>query len=335
MNSSRREFVTENGFSLALDRDLPVPVGTQIRGQIEYGIAIGEIPGGIRLPSVRDLATGLGVAPVTISHVYKGLQTQGLIQSRQGQGTYVPDRPPLRETDGVADLHRSVDELFARGQELGFPRARVAEAVALRANQAPESEEGLTLLFVGIYPEATETYVSSIRTRLRRYDTILGTTFERFRPHMPEAAADVYVTLAHRAGALREFVGPDVPIVSTTFLPTRDTRTRLAGLEPDVRLGVVAGLPGFLHTLQRTVERFAPHVVEPRATTLASDALADTLAWCDTLVYATGAEEVRGLTNAPADAFEFRFEPESRSVERTLLPVLESVRRQRIRLEPA
>lgn len=335
MSETRRSHFTESGFVVILDRDLPVPVGTQIRGQIEYGIAIGEIPGGARLPSVRDLATNLGVAPVTISHVYKELQTQGLIQSRQGQGTFVPDRPSPHEADGIADLHRSVDELFARAQELGFSRTHVAEAVAFRARQGPESEVGLSLLFVGIYADATDAYVDSIRTRLRRDDTIHGITFDHFEAHAPQAAADVYITLANRKVALRELVGPGAPIISTTFIPTRDTRTRLAGLEPSTRLAVVAGLPSFLQTLQRNVKRFAPHVADSRATTLASEDLAATLAWCDMVVYATGTEEVREHLRAGVDAFEFRYEPESRSIERILLPTLESVRRRRTRLETA
>jgi hypothetical protein len=34
----------------ALDRSLPVPLGVQLRGLIEFGIALGELPAGRRLP---------------------------------------------------------------------------------------------------------------------------------------------------------------------------------------------------------------------------------------------------------------------------------------------
>src|SRR5262245_55122963 len=41
---------------LTVDRDLPVPLGVQLRGLIEYGITCGELAAGERLPSVRELA---------------------------------------------------------------------------------------------------------------------------------------------------------------------------------------------------------------------------------------------------------------------------------------
>ena len=51
----------------SLDRALPVPLGTQLRGLIEFGIALGELPAGQRLPSVRELAERANIAPMTVS----------------------------------------------------------------------------------------------------------------------------------------------------------------------------------------------------------------------------------------------------------------------------
>src|SRR3954452_19537486 len=87
-----------SGMNLRIDRELPVPLGTQLKGLIEYGIACGELAPGERLPSVRELATGLGLAPMTVSQVYKDLRTSGLIEGRAGSGTFVAaaDPPPAR-----------------------------------------------------------------------------------------------------------------------------------------------------------------------------------------------------------------------------------------------
>ena len=67
---------------LTLDRSLPVPLGLQLRGLVEYGIACGEFRPGDRLPSVRDLAEEVGVAPMTVSQVYRDLKAAGLIEGR-------------------------------------------------------------------------------------------------------------------------------------------------------------------------------------------------------------------------------------------------------------
>ena len=53
-----------------VDRELPVPLRTQLQGLIEYGIACGELAPGEILPSVRELAEKVGVAPMTVSQVY-------------------------------------------------------------------------------------------------------------------------------------------------------------------------------------------------------------------------------------------------------------------------
>ena len=37
-----------------IDPDLPVPLGVQLRGLIEYGIVCGQLQPGERLPSVRE-----------------------------------------------------------------------------------------------------------------------------------------------------------------------------------------------------------------------------------------------------------------------------------------
>ena len=74
-----------------VDRDLPVPLGVQLRGLIEYGIACGELSIGERLPSVRELADAIGVAPMTVSQVYRDLKKAGLIEARSGSGTFVAD----------------------------------------------------------------------------------------------------------------------------------------------------------------------------------------------------------------------------------------------------
>src|SRR3982751_781893 len=73
----------------AFDITLPVPLRVQLRGLIEYGIACGELAPGTRLPSVREFAEAGGIAPMTVSGVYKDLRFAGLIVTRPGAGTFV------------------------------------------------------------------------------------------------------------------------------------------------------------------------------------------------------------------------------------------------------
>jgi GntR family transcriptional repressor for pyruvate dehydrogenase complex len=61
-----------------------------VRGLIERG----ELRRGDRLPAERDLATQVGVSRPTVRAGLQALQAMGVVQSRHGSGTYIPDGPP-------------------------------------------------------------------------------------------------------------------------------------------------------------------------------------------------------------------------------------------------
>ncbi|WP_454083450.1 GntR family transcriptional regulator [Georgenia sp. Marseille-Q6866] len=61
----------------------------QIQDQIRGLIATDRIAAGERLPSVRQLAKDLGIAPGTVAKAYRSLEQQGLLQTRVGGGTRI------------------------------------------------------------------------------------------------------------------------------------------------------------------------------------------------------------------------------------------------------
>lgn len=65
------------------------PPTEQIRDQIRGLITSGQLAGNERLPSVRQLASDLGVATGTVAKAYRALETEGLLTARTGGGTRV------------------------------------------------------------------------------------------------------------------------------------------------------------------------------------------------------------------------------------------------------
>ncbi len=61
----------------------------QIRDQVRGLITTDQLPAGEALPSVRQLAKDLGVAPGTVAKAYRSLERDGLLQTRVGGGTRV------------------------------------------------------------------------------------------------------------------------------------------------------------------------------------------------------------------------------------------------------
>ncbi|MFN2319006.1 MAG: LacI family DNA-binding transcriptional regulator [Dermatophilaceae bacterium] len=61
----------------------------QLRSQVAWLIARGEVSEGERLPPIRDLATALGVNLNTVRAAYKRLEADGLVTTQRGRGTTV------------------------------------------------------------------------------------------------------------------------------------------------------------------------------------------------------------------------------------------------------
>lgn len=74
---------------------------------------------GARLPSIRSLATTLGVSKSTVVEAYDRLVAEGLIRSRPGAGFFVGDQlPPFTLSDAGTHQTRDVDPIWVMRQSL-------------------------------------------------------------------------------------------------------------------------------------------------------------------------------------------------------------------------
>jgi len=75
-----------------LDLKSGVPFHRQIVEQIRSGIASNQLFPGEQLPSVRELAENLQVNPNTVRKAYSELKIRGMLDTRQGTGTFISHR---------------------------------------------------------------------------------------------------------------------------------------------------------------------------------------------------------------------------------------------------
>ncbi len=88
-----------------------MPVSRQIVNQIKYQVASGTLRPGDRLPSVRELARQFPANQNTVLKAYELLTHEGLLDRRQGDGTYVTDTPStLKKSERL----RKVSALLAQ-----------------------------------------------------------------------------------------------------------------------------------------------------------------------------------------------------------------------------
>ena len=317
------------GLAGSIDRSLPVPLGVQLRGLIEFGIALGELPAGVRLPSVRELAERASIAPMTVATVYRELRESGLIESKPGAGTYVGDG---HSSDGLRSsamrkMQHRIDGLFNEAEELGLAPSLVASLVNARAARGRTSLRPLRMLMVGNFLDTTQQYVDRIREHLGPGDTIEATTVRALETSRSEPTSyDLCVTLAHRRGEVEGLLPPGIPVVGLSFIPAEETRALLAVIDPMARIGIVSIFPEFMALMKPGVLRFTPHVSDAEVRLITASDLKEFLQQLDVLVYASGAEPILKDLPVGRQAIEFRYVPDPHAIRQTLLPALERLR---------
>lgn len=105
-----------------------VPINRQVADQIRGHTVSGVLRPGDRLPSVRQLAKDLAVNPNTILHVYEKLTAEGLLERRQGDGTFVSENLPRgRERAQEELLGHELDRIARRALDLDLSAEQLHE----------------------------------------------------------------------------------------------------------------------------------------------------------------------------------------------------------------
>ncbi len=125
---------------IRIDQTSSTPIYLQIRNQIVEGIAREELVSGDGLPSIRQLASDLGINLHTVNKAYAVLRDEGYIVMRGRKGAFIadaraigsPERQVADDERLAAELHRLALECRARGGS----QARFVELACKQAKRA-------------------------------------------------------------------------------------------------------------------------------------------------------------------------------------------------------
>src|SRR5512140_2292504 len=119
--------------------------GGQVVEHVRRLLEAGQLKPGDRLPPERDLATQMGVSRPSVRSGLRSLQTMGIVQSRQGSGTYIVDGParlggdPLRFLAALHGFTR--EEMFEARRVLEVGTAGLAAERATHEQIATMADE--------------------------------------------------------------------------------------------------------------------------------------------------------------------------------------------------
>lgn len=128
--------------TVRVDTTSQVPPYEQIRAQLAALIRTGRLTEGERLPTVRQLAADLGLAPGTVARAYRELEAVELIRTRRGAGTRVAAPPSGPQTHDAPQLGTLARDFTSAARALGADTEDILTAVRNALNSEPAVDSG-------------------------------------------------------------------------------------------------------------------------------------------------------------------------------------------------
>ncbi len=89
--------------------------------QIREAVAGGRIKPGDKLPSHRDLAVQLVIAPLTVKKAYDELEALGFIETQRGRGTFICASLPAIDRNGeIGRIRQEARNLLSQAYMTGI-----------------------------------------------------------------------------------------------------------------------------------------------------------------------------------------------------------------------
>lgn len=110
------------------------PIYEQISSQVKAQIFAGALAPGAKLPSIRALASGLGVSVITTKRAYTDLEQLGFICTVQGKGCFAAkgNQELLRESQ-LCHIEELLAQAATQAETLGVTRNKLHEMLDLVA----------------------------------------------------------------------------------------------------------------------------------------------------------------------------------------------------------
>ena len=105
------------------------PLYEQLVEQLRRQIVLGGMKAGAAMPSVRQLATELGINPNTIQKAYRRMEEEGMILSIPGKGSFVSDDLADMLTKQQEDQRNKARQILLSCREMGITKEEITQMV--------------------------------------------------------------------------------------------------------------------------------------------------------------------------------------------------------------
>lgn len=292
-----------------------IPLYIQVKDKIIADIRDRVYRPGEQLPTERILSEDLGVSRNTVSQAYQSLETEGIVASRQGRGTFVTDYDDRQRMTNRRDLlSRVVDVALEEGLQLGFSLDEVLELTTLRVRQKTAILHKARIVFLECNREQVEYLSRKLEFGGVHIDpVVLDDLRDRNSPAWSAIrSADLVVTTFFHYDEVQGLLEHSREVLAIALDPELETIVQIARIPLDQKVGLVCRSENFAGKVMSALAqagldslRIQPFI-EPDARSLAS--FVKTL---DAVVVSPGRRrEVEAHCSQRQSVIEFVFRPD-------------------------
>ena len=110
---------------ITLDEQSRTPIYEQIINEIKRNVIQGSLKPHEQIPSIRELASTLGINPNTVKKSYMVLENQNIIESRSTKGTFISPKIDHILQDTVNLCYNKIEMEILQLQKLGIKKEEI------------------------------------------------------------------------------------------------------------------------------------------------------------------------------------------------------------------
>lgn len=112
---------------ITLDYHSRLPIYQQIINEIERYIVLGILKPQEQIPSIRDLASTLGINPNTVKKAYSELEKNGVIITISTKGTFINDNISFLTDRKINNYFNIIENSINELSKLGIDNERIVK----------------------------------------------------------------------------------------------------------------------------------------------------------------------------------------------------------------
>lgn len=112
-----------------LDYQSRVPIYEQIVSSIEKYVAVGILKENTQIPSIRDMASALGVNPNTVKKSYDILESKKVITTISTKGTFIAKDTSIATTNKINEYINEIKAKINELNNLGLSFEQIIERI--------------------------------------------------------------------------------------------------------------------------------------------------------------------------------------------------------------